>query len=101
MLAALAGLAWQRLILVAYASTSAALLAWWFLGQALLWRVTRSARPARRAVSDRFLAISGPAGARVRLMESERIVLPFTFTWKRPVILLPICPVRTRQRGSP
>ena len=48
-----------------------------------------AARPAPPAVREHFLAISGPAGARVRLLESDRIALPFTYTWIRPVILLP------------
>ena len=32
---------------------------------------------------------AGPAGERVVLLESDRIALPFTYTWARPVILLP------------
>ncbi len=42
-----------------------------------------------RAVVDRFLELSGPSGARVSLLESDRIALPFTYTGRRPVILLP------------
>ena len=66
------------------------LLAWWVLGQALLWRVTRSARPAPGPSATDSSRISGPAGEPVRLLVSDRIALPFTFTWARPVILLPV-----------
>ncbi len=80
---------WPRHIPIAYLAVSVGMAAWWLFGQLLLWRVSRAARPARGAVRDRFLAISGPAGDRVRLLESDRIALPFTYTWTRPVILLP------------
>jgi hypothetical protein len=80
---------WPRLVITAYAAVTAGLVAWWLLGQALLWWLTRSARTAPAAVRERFLAVSGPAGSRVRLLKSDRIALPFTFTWSRPVILLP------------
>ena len=77
------------LLLVAHAVGSAILLGWWLCGQVALLRLARGARPARRSARDLFLALSGPAGARVRLLESDRIALPFTFTRSRPVILLP------------
>ncbi len=80
---------WRRLALLAYATASAGLLAWWLVGQAALWRVTRAARPVSAAVRSKLAAISGPAGRRVRLLESDRIDFPFTYTWVRPVILLP------------
>jgi beta-lactamase regulating signal transducer with metallopeptidase domain/protocatechuate 3,4-dioxygenase beta subunit len=82
-------LPWRVLGLAAYASISAGLLAWWLVGQALLWRVTRTARPVAPAVRSKFAAIAGPAGRRVRLLESDRIEFPFTFTWARPVVVLP------------
>jgi hypothetical protein len=79
---------WPVLVPGLYLVASAGLAAWWLLGQLLLWRVTRVARPAPAAVRERFLALSGPAGERVRLLASDRIALPFTYTWSTPVILL-------------
>ena len=40
-------------------------------------------------VYELFLQISGPAGREVVLLESDTVKLPFTFTWLRPVIVLP------------
>jgi hypothetical protein len=88
-LSALAALPWRGLIPFAYAAAATALLAWWMLGQALLWRIALGARPAPPAVQERFRALTGRAGARVRVLQSDRIDLPFTFTWISPVILLP------------
>ena len=82
-------LGWPALIPVAYAAVAAGLAAWWLFGQLVLWRATRQARPAPEVVRDVFLKLTGPAGARVRLLVSDRIALPFTYTWLRPVILVP------------
>jgi beta-lactamase regulating signal transducer with metallopeptidase domain len=80
---------WHVAIIAAYIAGAASLAAWWLTGQVLLVRLTRAARPAPAAVIGRFRAISSPAGARVRVLMSERIAVPLTFTWSRPVILLP------------
>ena len=45
--------------------------------------------PVPGAVRDLFLGLTGPEGGRTMLLESDRIALPFTYTWARPVILLP------------
>jgi beta-lactamase regulating signal transducer with metallopeptidase domain len=76
-------------ILSLYVAATAGLMAWWLLGQAVLFRTCRQARPVSDEIRSRFLTLSGPRGARVRLLESDRIALPFTFTWFRAVILLP------------
>ena len=47
-LSTLADLRWRRLVLVAYTTASVGLLAWWVFGQAVLWHLTRGARPALR-----------------------------------------------------
>jgi protocatechuate 3,4-dioxygenase beta subunit len=76
-------------LLGCYLAVAAGLAAWWLVGQVLLWRVTRAARPVPGAVRDAFLGLTGPGGERVVLLESDRIGQPFTYTWLRPVILLP------------
>jgi beta-lactamase regulating signal transducer with metallopeptidase domain len=85
----LATLSWNSWVLAAYAATSAGLAAWWLLGQFLLWRIARAARPVSFKVHELFLQISGSAGRAVVLLESDTVKLPFTFTWVRPVIVLP------------
>lgn len=62
---------------------------WWCVGQWALRRVVRSARPVPPEVQAHFLAIAGPDGLRVRLLQTDRVRLPITFTWLRPTIILP------------
>jgi beta-lactamase regulating signal transducer with metallopeptidase domain/protocatechuate 3,4-dioxygenase beta subunit len=84
-----AGLDWRAAMVWAHVTGSLGLAAWWLAGQVFLFRLTRSARLAPAAVRDRLLAMSGPAGERVVLLASDRIGAPLTYTWARPVILLP------------
>lgn len=79
----------RTVLLVGYLAVAAGMATWWLVGQVWLWRLTRSARPVPDAVRDTFVALAGPEGARVLLLESDRIASPFTYTWRRPVILLP------------
>ena len=72
-----------------YFAVAAGLAVWWFLGQVVLWRLTRALAPSRERSATCSSALTGPGGGRVLLLESDRIALPFTFTWVRPVILLP------------
>ncbi len=76
-------------LLASYFAVAAGFAAWWLVGQFLLWRVTWSARPVPSAIRDVFLRLAGPGSGRVVLLESDRIASPFTYTWRRPVILLP------------
>ena len=80
---------WSRLAALAYGTVAVGLATWWLIGQAMVLRVAGSAKPVSDRIRGQFLAISGPAGGRVKLLESGRISLPFTFTWARPTILLP------------
>ena len=92
----------RTVLLGSYFAVAAGLAAWWLVGQLLLWRVTRSARPVPEAIRDVFLGLAGPGGERVVLLESDRIASPFTYTWVRPVILLPSSALRReRARGPP
>ena len=68
---------------------SAALAGWWLLGQMILWRISRASRSVPLVIEQVFREISGPAGSGVVLQESQTVALPFTFTWVRPVIILP------------
>jgi beta-lactamase regulating signal transducer with metallopeptidase domain len=79
----------QSALLACYFAMSAGLAAWWFVGQLLLWRVVRVARPVPSVVRDIFRSLAGAEGDQVILLESDRIAKPLTFTWLRPVILLP------------
>ncbi|MFI5459455.1 MAG: M56 family metallopeptidase [Isosphaerales bacterium] len=85
----LATLSWDAFALTAYAAVSAGLAAWWLLGQILLWRVARLARPVPPEIHEVFRDLKGPAGRAVLLLESDTVDLPFTYTWARPVIVLP------------
>ncbi len=80
---------WRLTLVLAHFAISTALAAWWSIGQIVLFRLTSSARLVPQAVRNRFLQISGPEGECVRLLASDRIQSPLTFTWARPVILLP------------
>jgi beta-lactamase regulating signal transducer with metallopeptidase domain len=82
-------LPWETIALTTYLIGTAALAAWWLLGQLILWRVTFKARPAPRIVREAFEEISGRAGAMVRLLQNPDVDLPFTYTWTRSVIILP------------
>ena len=79
----------QTVLLASYFAVAFGMAAWWLVGQFLLWRVTRSARPVPEAVRAVLLGLAGPGSGRVVLLESDRIASPFTYTWCRPVILLP------------
>jgi beta-lactamase regulating signal transducer with metallopeptidase domain/protocatechuate 3,4-dioxygenase beta subunit len=85
----LAALPGRPIIVLAYASVVAALVAWWLVGEALLLRLYLSASPASPNLVRVFREVAGPAGDRVRLLQSDRVKLPFTFTWWRPFILVP------------
>jgi beta-lactamase regulating signal transducer with metallopeptidase domain/protocatechuate 3,4-dioxygenase beta subunit len=80
---------WYAVAVAAYALFSSALAAWWVIGQVLLWRVTRAARPVPPEIVEVFHQMSGTPGRAVLLLRSQTVCLPFTFTWARPVIVLP------------
>ncbi len=81
----------MRLMIVsAYTLAAAGLFAWWLVGQLTLLRLCRTAFPASTELVHPFRELASPADQRVRLLQSERIGLPFTFTWCRPVIVLPV-----------
>src|SRR5207244_500178 len=64
------------LIVAVYGGAVAALAAWTLVGLVQLRRLYRTAYPAPEPVVTLFRAIAGPAGARVRLLASDRVQLP-------------------------
>ncbi len=86
----------RAMILAAHWLGASAWVGCWCVGHWVLLRVVRSARPVPAEVHARFLAIAGPSGAGVRLLETDRVRLPITFTWLRPTIILPLDLARDR-----
>ncbi len=80
---------WHVLMLAIYIAASTGLAAWWLIGQGLLWRIRRASQPVPPEVMEVFRKIAGPAGRAVVLVESDLVPLPFTYTWARPVVVLP------------
>lgn len=62
---------------------------WWSLGVIGLLRVLRSAHDADRRCCQILAKITAGASSKVKLMVSPKIEQPFTFTWRRAVIVLP------------
>ncbi len=75
---------WPILVPGLYLAAAAGMAAWWLFGQLLLWRVTRAATAGARSRPRRFLTISGTGRRSGPAAGSDRIALPFTFTWIRP-----------------
>ncbi|WP_165232574.1 M56 family metallopeptidase [Aquisphaera insulae] len=72
-----------------YVLAAVAMAGWWLMGQWAFLRVVRGSSPAPEWVRELFVEIAGPTSDSVRLLASDRVALPFTNTWIRPVILLP------------
>jgi beta-lactamase regulating signal transducer with metallopeptidase domain/protocatechuate 3,4-dioxygenase beta subunit len=79
-----------QMIVGIYLALSAGLLAWWLFGLTRLALLCRKTTPAPAHVRAVLLQMAGTAGERVQLLCSDRIDLPFTFSWRRPVIVLPL-----------
>jgi beta-lactamase regulating signal transducer with metallopeptidase domain/protocatechuate 3,4-dioxygenase beta subunit len=78
-----------QMIVAAYVTLSACLFVWWLVGLMRLAYLYRGTTSAPTHVHAIFRHIVGRAGDRVELVCSDRIDLPMTFTWRRPVIVLP------------
>jgi protocatechuate 3,4-dioxygenase beta subunit len=72
-----------------YMALSAAFLLWWLAGLVNLVRLARSTYPVPEGVAAVFQRIAGDCGSHVHLLASDQIDLPLTFTWRRPIIVLP------------
>jgi protocatechuate 3,4-dioxygenase beta subunit len=77
------------LLLICYGILAVGFLGWWLVGLVQLWLLMRATVPAPKGVHGLLQPISGPAAARVRLLTSDRITVPLTFGWLRPIIVLP------------
>jgi beta-lactamase regulating signal transducer with metallopeptidase domain len=86
---------------VFYLGGVAGLFVWWLLGVACLWRLVRTAVPAGDACRAMFAEIAGPVGNGVKLLVSSRAQQPFTFSWLKPVIVLPLDLVREAAEDQP
>ena len=78
-----------QMIVGVYCTLSAGLVVWWLVGLLRLVRLCRTTTPAPEHVVALYRRIAGKAGDGVRLLCSDRIDLPLTFSWRRPVIVLP------------
>jgi beta-lactamase regulating signal transducer with metallopeptidase domain/protocatechuate 3,4-dioxygenase beta subunit len=87
-------------IVAAYIVLAAGFLVWWLVGLARLVLLLRSTAPVLPQVAALFQEITGGAGSSVRLLTSEGLDLPLTFTWRRPVILLPLTLCRAGEEAA-
>jgi beta-lactamase regulating signal transducer with metallopeptidase domain/protocatechuate 3,4-dioxygenase beta subunit len=78
-----------QLIVSSYATVAGGLVLFWLVGLVKLWRLHRSTVPAPRHAVDHLRQLAGPKGDRVRLLASDQLDVPLTFTWRRPIIVLP------------
>ncbi len=80
------------LLVVGYGAIVAGFFVWWLAGVVQLLRLKHSTYPVTEAVAELFRSIAGPAGERVRLVVSDWIELPLTYSSWRPVIgqLMPV-----------
>ena len=79
----------RGLILAGYLAGAIGWVLLWGTGQGVLWTLIQSSQPAPVEVQILLRTIAGPAGDRVRLLASDRVGSPVTFTWVRPTILIP------------
>jgi beta-lactamase regulating signal transducer with metallopeptidase domain len=76
-------------VLLAYCLAGGWLLFRWLAGLIELIRLRRAARPVPEFVRELFGRMADPGGERVDLLASDRLALPVTFGWRRPVLVLP------------
>jgi len=98
--AAAVDLATPAVLVAAYALLAWGFVAWWLVGLIKLILLLRSTAQAPSHVVALFRQVSGSAGEDVRLLTSEWIDLPLTFSWRRPVIVLPEALCRARDEAA-
>jgi beta-lactamase regulating signal transducer with metallopeptidase domain len=80
----------RGLIVGSYVAGLTGLAAWWLVGWIALRRVLRASHPAPEWCRTLLMEIAGPDGDGVTLLVSPRARQPFTFGWRRAVIVLPV-----------
>jgi beta-lactamase regulating signal transducer with metallopeptidase domain/protocatechuate 3,4-dioxygenase beta subunit len=85
----LAWLSLPRALVFSYLTMAVAVQVWWLMGLVRLVQLYRSTYPAPCRTSKLFQEIAGRASERVALLASDHLELPLTFTWRRPMIVLP------------
>jgi beta-lactamase regulating signal transducer with metallopeptidase domain/protocatechuate 3,4-dioxygenase beta subunit len=78
-----------QLIVATYATLASAFVLFWLVGLGKLLRLYWSTYAAPPHAVEMFQSIARQAGSSVRLLASDRLDLPLTFTGRRPVIVLP------------
>jgi beta-lactamase regulating signal transducer with metallopeptidase domain/protocatechuate 3,4-dioxygenase beta subunit len=83
------GLPLTAVIVLVYVGFVGMALMWWLVGVLKLVRLCYSTSAAPLRVIRLFRRIAGPRGKSVAVLVSDRLALPLTFTWRRPVIVMP------------
>src|SRR5262249_7859075 len=78
------------MLVAAYGALALGFAIWWLAGLVKLVRLIRSTVPVPAQVAALFRLITGDQGKSVRLLASDRIDLPLTFTLRQPIIVLPL-----------
>jgi beta-lactamase regulating signal transducer with metallopeptidase domain len=76
-------------VVIVYGCAVLGLILWWLAGMVQLYRLHATTYSVPSTVADLFRSIAGPTAESVRLLASDRIELPLTFSGWRPVIVLP------------
>jgi beta-lactamase regulating signal transducer with metallopeptidase domain/HEAT repeat protein len=90
----------RHVVVGAYAVGVLSMTGWWLAGIIGLLRLIRQSQPAPEFCRHILCDIAGPCGSRVQLLVSHRASQPFTFTWLRPVIVLPHVLVATENEDQ-
>jgi beta-lactamase regulating signal transducer with metallopeptidase domain/protocatechuate 3,4-dioxygenase beta subunit len=87
--ASLAPLAFTPVIVGGYIILAGCVLVWWLVGLVKLVQLYGSTYPAPPHTLELFLEIAGQGAGKALVLASDRLDLPLTFTWRRPIIVLP------------
>jgi beta-lactamase regulating signal transducer with metallopeptidase domain/uncharacterized GH25 family protein len=80
---------WIALACTLYLAAVGALALRWLVGLGQLARLSRRTPAAPEAVHRLLLAVGGKAARNTAVRVSDEIAVPITFSWRRPVIVVP------------